>query len=183
MTVYADNDAIARHLLDSHSLQARHNKASAGSDVEPSRTILDVRVFNANDDARDHHAGGVDSIRGEIVDVAVLDVQRDQIGAISRDVDAVYSCALTDSAARTRAVDHETSQDHPPLRVVSVPGGAEVDVYAIDAAGENRGLVVAAVDRDRLGNRHGAEAAVVEGVNFAADKSFGNSTCKSLTGG
>src|SRR5207244_603074 len=146
------------------------------ANVDSSGTVLNVTVLDEEACARWLVSDvKVDSLLREILDVAILNVDRIR----SKNTDTLQSSTPAHSPASSSAVDRDMTYRHSPFRVIA--SYRYVDNDSIGPAGQNRGNA-ATVNSDRLGNGDSAEATWIEGIDFAADKSLGDCARESLAG-
>jgi hypothetical protein len=103
--------------------------------------------------------------RKEFADTALFDVK----GAAGNEPDAVQR------RDRHRADEIKAAQHHDIVH-------ASIDNDAIAAADDDASLDVGAVDRHRLGDGHGAEAAGIDAVDLAAGGGLRNRSGEGLAG-
>src|SRR6185312_1111388 len=114
-----------------------------------------------------------DALLREIVDEQVFDVDLQR----RKDVDA----AKAGPGAGVRTVDADALEAHDSQRVVG-RGVGGIDDNAVSARDQHGPEGAAAIDGDRLGNRHCAEPAGIEAIDLAVDGGFRNRAGKGLAG-
>lgn len=105
----------------------------------------------------------VDATSGEAGDEAVLDAQL----CSDKKPDTVEAGA--------EAVDRYATQEH------LVAGPSVDNNNSVEPRGQDRTEGAGTVDRNRLGNGHGAEPAAIEAIDLASCGSLGDGAGKSLT--
>jgi hypothetical protein len=107
----------------------------------------------------------IDTFLAEVPDHRIFNVN----GGSRDNPDAFEAGARANRALGPRAIDIEIPDAHGPERVVCVACG-DVDVDAVGAARQNAGENLMTIDRHRLDDRDGAEAAGIQAVYLAVDE-------------